>query len=91
MNKLSLHPKKPVLMTINYPRKQNTLLELSPLYMNNTEIKQVHKTEYLGLTVDESLNWNEQYKCVKGKVVGGVASLRKSKNILPQSQLLDIY
>ena len=47
--------------------------------------------KYLGLTVDDKLSWNEQYKSVKGKVAGGLASLRKLKNILPQSQLLNVY
>ena len=89
MNKLSIHSEKTVFMVINHPRRQNTLPELPPFYLNNTRIKQVHKTKYLGLTVDDSLNWNEQYKSVKGKVVGGLAALRKLKNILPQSKLLD--
>ena len=78
-------------MAIDHPRRQNTLPELPPFNLNNTRIKQVHKTQYLGLTVDDSLNWNEQYKSVKGKVVGGLAALRKLKNILPQSKLLDVY
>ena len=77
MNKLSIHPKKTVLMVINHPRSQNNLLELPPFYMDTTRMEQVHKTKYLGVTVDNSLNWNEQYKSVKGKVAGGLASLRK--------------
>ena len=91
MNKLSIHPEKTVFMVINHPRRQNTLPELPPFYLNNTRIKQAHKTKYLGLTVDDSLNWNEQYKSVKGKVEGGLAALRKLKNIFPQSKLLDVY
>ena len=91
MNKLSVHPEKTVFMVINHPRRQNTLLELPLFYLNNTRIKQVHKMKYLGLSVDGSLNWNEQYKSVKGKVVGGLTALRKLKNILPQSKLLDVY
>ena len=90
-NKLSIHPEKTVFMVINHPRRQNTLPELPPFYLNNSRIKQVHKTKCLGLAVDDSLNWNEQYKSVKGKVVGGLAALRKLKNILPQSRLLDVY
>ena len=39
----------------------------------------------------DKLSWNEQYKSVKGKAAGGLASLRKLKNILPQSQLLNVY
>ena len=59
--------------------------------MDHTRIKQVHKTKYIGLTVDDKLCWDENYKSVKGKVVGGLASIRKLKNILPQSQLLNVY
>ena len=61
---------KTVFMVINHPRRQNTLPELPSfylnntripsIYLNNTRIKLVHKTKYLGLTVDDSLNWNEQ-------------------------------
>ena len=91
MKKLSIHPEKTVFMVINHPRGQNTLPELPPFYLNNTRIKQVHKTKYLEIAVDDSLNWNEQYKSVKGKVVGDLAALRKLKNILPQSKLLDVY
>ena len=91
MNKLSIHPEKTVFMVISHPRRQNTLPELPPFYLNNTRIRQVHKTKYLGLTVNDSLNWNEQYKSVKGKVVGGLGAVRKLKNILPQSKLLDVY
>ena len=49
------------------------------------------KTKYLGCTVNDGLSWNEENKSVKGKVVGGLASLRKLKNILPQFQLLNVY
>ena len=78
-------------LVINHPRRQNTSPELPPFYLNNTRIKQVHKTKYLGLTIDDSLNWNEQYKSVKWKVVGDLAALRKLKSILPQSKLLEVY
>ena len=91
MNKLSIHPEKTMFMVINHPRRQNTLPELPPFYLNNARIKQAYKTKYLGLTVDDSLNWNDQYKSVKGKVVGGLAALRKLKNILPESKLPDVY
>ena len=91
MNKLSIHPEKTVFMVINHPRRQNTLPKLPPFFLNNTRIKQVHKTKYLGLTVDDSLNWNEQCKSAKGRVLGGLAAVRKLKNILPQSKLLDVY
>ena len=49
-------------MVINHPQRQNNLPEILLFYLNNTRIKQVHKAKYLGLTVNDSLNWNEQYK-----------------------------
>ena len=91
MNKLSIQPEKTEFMVIDHPRRQSKLPELQPFYLDNIRIKQVHKTKYLGLTVDDKLSWNEQYKSVKGKVAGGLVSLRKLKNILPQSQLLNVY
>ena len=91
MDKLSIHPEKTEFMVIDHPRRQSKLPELQPFYLDNIRIKQVHKTKYLGLTVDDKLSWNEQYKSVKGKVASGLASLRKLKNILPQSQLLNVY
>ena len=91
INKLSIHLEKTEFMVIDHPRRQSKLPELPPFYLDHTRIKQVHKTKYLGLTVDDKLCWDEQYKSVKGKVVGGLASIRKLKNILPQSQLLNVY
>ena len=37
--------------------------------------------------IDESLNWEEQYKTVKNKLIGGISSLRKLKGILPKESL----
>ena len=78
-------------MVIDHPRRQSKLPELPPFYLDHTRIKQVHKTKYLGLTVDDKLCWDEQYKSVKGKEIADLASIRKLKNILPQSQLLNVY
>ena len=49
------------------------------------------ETKSLGVIVDEGLNWEERFKTVKGKVHGGLTSLKKLKNILPQSQLSNVY
>ena len=49
------------------------------------------KTKSLGIIVDEGLNWKDQYKSLLGKVAGGLSSLKKLKDILPQSKLCDVY
>ena len=55
------------------------------------EIKRVSNTKSLCVMVDEYLNWDEQFKSVKSKICGGHASLKKLKNILPQSKLCCVY
>ena len=54
-------------------------------------IKRVDKTKSLVVIVDEKLNWDEQFKRTKGKMSGGLAALKKLKNVLPQSQLCNVY
>ena len=54
-------------MVIHDARRQNALQEILPFYLNHITIKQVHEMEYIGLAVDDSLNWDEQYKSVKGR------------------------
>ena len=67
MNMLIINPEKTEFMVIDRPRSQIKLPKLPPFYVDNVRIKQVHKTKYLGLSVDDKLSWNEQYKSVKGK------------------------
>ena len=38
-----------------------------------------------------SLNWDNQLSKVKGKMSGGLRSLKKLKNLIPQSQLDHVY
>ena len=44
----------------------------------------MEKIKSLGINIDESLNWEEQYRTVKFKLKGGISSLRNLKDILPQ-------
>ena len=37
------------------------------------------------------MKWDEKFKTVKNKICGGLASLKKLKNILPQSELCSVY
>ena len=41
--------------------------------------------------MDEKLNWDEQFKRVNGKISGGLAALKKLKNVIPQFRLCNIY
>ena len=78
-------------MIIGHPLKTKNLELPEVLKLNNSDIKRVNKTKSLGVIVDEKLNWDDKFKRTKGKVSGGLAALKKLKNIVPQSQLCNVY
>ena len=79
-------------MVVGHRRKLNKVgNELPNLFLNKEVIKMLEKSKYLGINIDESLNWEEQYKTVKSKRKGGISSLRKFKDILPQRRLEKVY
>ena len=90
-NKLSLNVDKCEYMFLGNDKQLSKISEIANIKINKDEIKRVNKTEYLGLTIEESLSWNQQYKIVKGKLKGGLNSIRKLREILPQSQLCLVY
>ena len=93
LNKLSANPQKTeyIQSRIGHPRRTDKVEVRETLRLNGSDIKRVKKTKSLGVIVYEGLNWEEQFKTVKGKVHGGLTSLKKLKNILPQSQLSNVY
>ena len=84
-------PSKTEYLIIGHPRKTKDVNIPNGLKLNDSEIKRVSKTKSLGVMVDENLKWDEQFKTVKNKICGGLASLKKLKNILPQSKLCSVY
>ena len=91
INKLSPNPQKTEYMVTSHSRKTNALHMPGRLEINGSELNSVLKTKSLGVIVDANLKWDEHYKVVKGKIYGGLASLRKLRNILPQSKLCNVY
>ena len=78
-------------MIISHPMKAKSANAPTGLELGSKEIKRVSNTNLLGVMVDEYLNWDEQFKSAKCKICGGLASLKKLKNILPQSKLCCAY
>ena len=90
VNKLSANPKKTEYVILGHTRRINDVEVSEPLNLNDSEMKRVAKTKSLGVVVDE-VNWDNQLSKVKGKMSGGLRSLRKLKNLIPQSQLDHVY
>ena len=91
MNKLSPNPSKTEYMIIGHPMKAKGKNAPTGLELGSKEIKRISNAKSLGVMLDEYLNWDEQFKSVKSKICGGFASLKKLKNILPQSKLYSVY
>ena len=78
-------------MFIGNDKQLSKISDIGNLEIGKDEIKRVRKTKYLDLTIVESLSWSQQYKIVKGKLKGGLNSIRKLREIIPQSQLFLVY
>ena len=92
INKLSLNACKSEYMTIGHKRQLNRVDDdLPDLVLNNEIIKRVDRTNYLGINIDENLNWKEKYNTIKNKLKRGLSSLRKLKNIHPQRKHDQVY
>ena len=79
LTKLSVNPDKTELMVIGNPRRTKKFADLHPFFLGKNEISMVNKTKYLGVTVDDKLNWGDQFRSVKGQIASGLASLKKLK------------
>ena len=73
---LSPNPAKTEYMTIGHPRRIKQLEISNTLLLNGTEIKRVPKSKSLGIIIDESLTWDEQFKAVRSKVCGGLCAFK---------------
>ena len=69
----------------------NEIDNIPPLELNDSEIKRVEKTKSLGVIIDEGLKWKDQCKLLTRKLAGGLSSLKKLEDVLPQSKLCDVY
>ena len=91
INKLSPNPQKTEFMIIGHPLKAKHPSLPESLVLNNHNIKRVTQTKSLGLIVDENLSWEAQFNRTMDKINSGIWTLKRLKNILPQSQLSIFY
>ena len=78
-------------MLLGSNKQLGKISEIGDLKVGEDEIKRVRKTKYLGLIIDETMSWNQQYKIVKRRVKGGFDYIRKLRQMLPQSKLFQVY
>jgi hypothetical protein len=61
------------------------------LNIGSERIKRVQHTKFLGLIIDEQLQWTAHIKHVKSKLSSSLYAIRNAKHILSTSQLKTLY
>ena len=64
---------------------------LLQLKINGTVIKNVKHTTFLGVTIDENLNWDQHIKDLKRKLYHSLSTLSYIKKSVPDHILKDLY
>ena len=88
-NKLTLNISKTnyVLFTRSTYANENQM----PFKIGTDVIKKVSHVKFLGITIDEKLDWNHQINNCKNKILSGTYAINSLKNILPIKQLMTLY
>ena len=78
-NSLTLNINKTSLLLFDYRKKQNSVLEIK---VSGNLIKSAKTTKFLGVMLDNNLNWEELYDKLKSKINRNYALLCRSKTLL---------
>ena len=90
VNKLSINPSKTNIIIIP-PKQTNATIPHLHLTSNGSAINIVDSAKYLGVVIDNELNFKQHIKIMEGKVARSVGILSKLKHFLPQNILLQLY
>ena len=87
-NKLALNVQKTVYMLFSGRKPLGTVPEL---YILDQNVARVSQTKFLGIFVDEKLNWKSHINHVIGKVSRMVGILAKTSHFLTPAAMLTVY
>ena len=87
-NKLSLNAQKSKYMIFHKPRKKLKELHLA---INETEIDRVPNFDFLGLTLNENLNWKQHIDKISNRISRSIGILNRQKYFIPLHSKLHIY
>lgn len=91
-NKLSLNVKKTkYIFFCKNSKLDNLPLKLPALKVNNVDVKRVADTNFLGIIINETLNWNTHIKIIENKISKNIGVLYKAKQYLNINSLKKIY
>ena len=71
--------------------KDNLLLKLPILKINNFEIKRTTSIKFLGIMVDENLPWNEHIHILENTFSKNIGLLYRAKPYLDKNTMVTLY
>jgi len=86
-NKLSLNVKKSQLLVFSLSKEKPNI----NLTINGEALKEVQVAKYLGILIDNKLNWGEQISAVNLKLSKGIGLLAKIRHYVPKNTLRSLY
>ena len=92
INKLSLNVEKTVFMVFtNAQKKYDSNIVTNKIMLDGKPVVQVQSTRFLGVHINEHLNWINHIKQVENKISKTCGILTKLKHTLQKPVLLSIY
>ena len=91
VNKLSLNVQKTKFMIFHYRQRVLTENDIPCLMINNTLIERVTEFNFLGLTVNEYMNWNSHTQKIANKISRILGVMNRLKRYLPISAMKLMY
>lgn len=90
LNKLTINESKTKYMIFN--RNSNKAVKGDGLLtLNNVTLKQVKSIKFLGLIINDQLNWNEHKQYIKRKICKSMGILHRCKQVLNIDERINIY
>ena len=90
-NKLSVNASKTNHMLLGTNHKLSRLDESASIILDNTTLKRVNNTKFLGVTIDENLNWTNHIETISKNISRGVGIINKLKHFVPEGVLYSLY
>ena len=91
-NKLSTNAGKTIYIFFH---KQDDSKKIQPklpmLILNNTTLERVNSTEFLGVILNENINWNRHIELVENKISKNIGILYRASLYLDKESLKSIY
>ena len=91
VNKLSLNASKSNYMVFHHKQKQCNPDSIPILKINRTQIKLVNEFNFLGITINEYLDWNSHTIKIANKLSRAIGIMHKLRKIIPMQILKLMY